>query len=229
MLGYLWSLLNPILYMLVLSAVFSNLVRGVPNYSLYVFTGILMWNMASMSLNLGAMAIVNGGNLLRKVRMPAWVFPLSSASSSAVNFLFSMLPLAALILYHKVPVTTQTLLFPLVLVCYAFFILGLSLFLSVANVFFRDVGHVLEPVLAITFYGTPIVYDPNLLQLPKLVEVALQLNPFTHYAHAFRATLMGYGSLELRHMAVLLLCSMGAMILGVWTYRKAQKAIIYHL
>ncbi len=228
-LGYLWSLLNPLLYMLVLSAVFSKLVKGVPNYSLYVFTGILMWNMASMSLNLGAQSIVNGGSLLRKVRMPAWVFPLSSVASSATNFMFSLVPYVGLAYFFGAPINASVVLFPLVLIAYLGFVLGVALLISVVNVFFRDVGHVLEPVLAIVFYATPIVYDPNLLALPKAVSIALSLNPFGHFAQAFRATLMGYGTIDLRVMTILYLCATGALCLGSWAYARAQKKFIYHL
>ncbi len=228
-LGYIWSLLNPLLYMIVLSAVFSQLVRGIENYSLYVFTGILMWNMTAMSLNLGAVSIVNGGSLLRKVKLPAWIFPVSSTASSATNFFLSLAPYTLLALYFQAPVNANIAYFPLVLLCYMAFVQGLALLVAVANVFFRDVGHVLEPVLAIAFYATPIIYDPRLISLPHLVDMALRLNPFGFYVQGFRATLMGYGEVDIRLLATLLFCAVVSMGAGIWAYQKARLKIIYQL
>lgn len=228
-LGYLWSLLNPLLYMIVLSAVFSQLVRGIENYSLYVFTGILMWNMTSMSLSLGAVSIVNGGSLLRKVRLPAWVFPVSSAASSSTNFFLSLAPYALLAIYFQAPVNSSVLLFPLVLIAYFGFVLGLSMLIAVANVFFRDVGHVLEPVLTIAFYATPIIYDPKLIAMPRVVEFMLSLNPFGFYARAFRATLMGYGHIDFRLIATLYFCAFVSLLAAFIAYKRSTGRIIYHL
>ena len=228
-LGYLWSLLNPLMHMIVLSAVFSHLVRNIDNYSAYVFSGILMWNMLSMTLNMGAQSIINGGSLLKKVRMPIWIFPVSSLCSSAVNFGLSLIAYVVLAVYSQVILTSDFYLFPVILGLFFCFLLGLSLFLSIANVYFRDVGHVIEPLLTIGFYASPIIYDPQNLGLPQRIEAILKLNPLGYFARGIRSCLMGYGRIELSDIAVMTILTLISLTVGIATYKKARGKVIYNL
>ncbi len=190
-LGYLWSMMNPLLYMIVLSFVFSHIMKfQIEHYPVFVLSGILTWNLFHQSVGSGVHSVVNNGALLRKVRVPESIFPAASVCSMLVNFLLALIPFAIIATATGVKLTPWVLLVPLLLVPYVLFIFGASLFFSTLNVRFRDVGHVMEPLLQITFYATPVVYPES--TLPESYRRLIELNPLTHFLRGFRSVLF-YG------------------------------------
>ena len=229
-LGYLWSMLNPLLFMVIISVVFSFLMRGIENYNLYVLSGILFWNMVTVSLNLGTSAIVRNSSLLQKVKVPTWIFPVVPAGLGLTNFALSIVPYAVIYLISGRAMPDQLWLAPVLFVLTMAFIAGLSLGLSVLNVFFRDVSHVLEPLLTLTFYATPVIYDRHASAIPEAVRGLLLLNPFTHFIEAFRAVMFGGAyHVDLQEFALLLAMSVGSMVGGLLLYKNLRKKIIFYL
>jgi ABC-type polysaccharide/polyol phosphate export permease len=229
-LGYLWSMLNPLLFMATISVVFSFLMRGIENYNLYVLSGILFWNMVTVSLNLGTSAIVRNSSLLQKVQVPTWIFPIVPAGLGITNFALSLLPYTLVYIYSGRPLPEQLWLLPVLFILTLAFIGGLAIGLSVLNVFFRDVSHVLEPLLTLTFYATPVIYDRHASAIPEYVRELLLLNPFTHYVEAFRAAMFG-GSYQVTfsEFSLLTFMSLASMGLGILLYKSNRKKIIFHL
>ena len=229
-LGYLWSMLNPLLFMATISVVFSFLMRGIENYNLYVLSGILFWNMVTVSLNLGTSAIVRNSSLLQKVQVPTWIFPIVPAGLGITNFVLSLLPYTLVYIYSGRPLPEQLWLLPVLFLLTLAFIGGLAIGLSVLNVFFRDVSHVLEPLLTLTFYATPVIYDRHASAIPEYVRKLLLLNPFTHYVEAFRAAMFG-GSYQVTFIefSLLTFMSLASMGLGILLYKSNRKKIIFHL
>jgi len=166
---------------------------------------------------------------MRKVNMPAWIFPMSPVGMSAVNLSLSLVPF--LILYFaagNVP-RWEWLLVPFIILMLMAFLLGLSLVLSVLNVFYRDVGHVLEPVLQLAFYGTPIIYDRQNAAFPPWVKSLLALNPFTHFVEVFRAALIPQGELKASQLLICLASSLLALAAGTIIYRRARNNLLLEL
>lgn len=229
-LGYIWSMLNPLLFMLIVSVVFSFLMKGVEDYSLYILSGILFWNMVTISLNLGTTAIVRNTDLLRKVRVPMWIFPVVPAGLGIANFVLSLLPYTFVFLVSDRQVPEQLWVAPFLFVITLVFISGLSLSLAVLNVFFRDIAHVLEPLLTLAFYATPVIYDRNASVIPDQVKHLLAINPFTHFIEAFRATMFGGDfHLTIREFVGLSGMATGSLILGLILFKRLRGKIIFYL
>jgi ABC-type polysaccharide/polyol phosphate export permease len=227
--GYLWSMVNPLLFMLLVTAVFGRLVSGIPNYGLYVLSGLLAWNMGSIAISLGTHSIVLNAHLLRKVRLPMWVFPLVPLGTSATNFVLSLGPFFLLWALSDVRAEASLLALPLVLGLYALFITGVSLTLSTLNVFFRDVGHVLEPLLQLTFYASPIIYARDVVAMPEVVRTLLGFNPFVHYIEGFRACLVQGRFPDPGAFAAMAGFAILSLTVGGVVYKKAKRKIIFNI
>jgi ABC-type polysaccharide/polyol phosphate export permease len=229
-LGYVWSMFNPLLFMIIISVVFSFLMRGIENYNLYVLSGILFWNMVTLSLNMGASAIVRNGPLMMKVRVPAWIFPVVPAGVAVTNFILSIFPYTILYAFSGRPVPDQIWLAPLLFVLTLGFLAGVAITLSVVNVFFRDVSHVMDPLLMLTFYATPVIYDRNAPEVPELGRLLLGLNPFTHFIEAFRAALFGgIYRVSPGELALLVAMTSASVVIGFLVYKVNRKKLIFYV
>jgi ABC-type polysaccharide/polyol phosphate export permease len=159
-LGILWSLLNPLLIMLVFTFVFKVLAgrSTLQAYPAFVLIGILSWNLFSSSVVKATHSVVGNGHLIKKVYFPRSVLPISVVLSNLVNYLLA-LPVFFLLaaILGRAP-TAWVILLPVVIVVQLFFTLGISFFLATANVFYRDTGIVMEVVLLAWFFLTPIFY-----------------------------------------------------------------------
>lgn len=228
-LGYLWSMLNPLLFMVIISVVFSFVMRGIENYNLFVLSGILFWNMVTLSLNLGTTAIVRNASLLQKVRIPIWVFPVVPAGLGVTNFMLSLLPYFIVYAFSGRSWPAQLWLFPFILVLILIFLTSISVMLSTMNVFFRDVAHVMEPLLTLLFYGTPIIYDRHGPNFPEKAQKLLLLNPFTHFVEAYRATIFGGSTVAMSELGMLCLLTLSSVLIAAWAYKRSKNKIIYNL
>ncbi len=227
-LGYLWSMVNPLLYMTVLSIVFSKVARfDMPHYPMFILSGILVWNFFAQSMGTSVHSIVNNGALLRKVRVPNSIFPAASVCSMLVNFLLALVPFFLIGAATGVHYSPWVLTLPLLLIPYMAFVFGLSLFVSTLNVSFRDVGHVMEPMLQIAFYATPVFYPEA--QVPATYQRLLQLNPMTHFLREFRAILFFGQPPSASTLLVLVGFAVIALALGVFTYGKKRDRFVYEL
>ena len=229
LLGYLWSMLNPLLSMLVISFVFSHFVRDIDNYPIFVLSGIIFWNMASFALVLGTNSIVANTSLIRKIKLPGWVFPSVSLGTASVNLSLSLIPYSLLYLVSGASPTVNIFLFPLALLLFVIFLGGLVMTLSTLNVFFRDVSHVLEPVLGLVFYATPLLYNRNSKAIPPEFANLLLLNPFTHFIETLRATLYEGRAPSLTQWATAGSISFVSALIGTIVYKKAKNKIIFKL
>lgn len=228
-LGYLWSMLNPFLFMLIIWAVFRGIVKNVPNYHLYVLSGIVAWNSISGSIHQGAQSIVSNGNLLRKVSVPAYLFCLVPVGSCIVNFCLALIPFTLVAVFSGLTLHSSLLLLPPLLILLVIFLFGITLALGSLNVLFRDVGHVLEPIMTISFYATPVIFDRSAGSFSPKLALLLSLNPFTHFIEAFRFALLGKGQLNGIDLLILLMLSMFSFLIGAFIYAKLKSKIIYHL
>jgi ABC-type polysaccharide/polyol phosphate export permease len=195
-LGVAWSLLNPILMMLVFTLVYTVML-GQSNrrdYAAFVLCGLLPWNFFSGSIMGGVGSIVNNGYLIKKVYFPRAVLPASIMLSNLVNFLVALPVYFALAWLLGVRFTPYVLLLPLVMLVEMIFILGMSLLLSALNVFYRDVQQIMEVVILAWFFLTPVIWDVSLLPTSRVVmgvEVPVQrltyiFNPMASIVAAYR-------------------------------------------
>jgi len=191
-LGFLWSLLNPVLYLVVFSLVFQEILRAqIPRFAIFLLSGLLVWNFFSASLGGGAGSIIGNAPIVQKVWFPREVLPLASVGAAMVHFLLQALVLAgALLLFRHEPDWAALALLPLALLALTLLAAAAALALAVLNVHYRDTQHLLELVLMAWFWLTPIVYNHQLIadRLGTNDWVAM-LNPITSVVLVFQRAL----------------------------------------
>jgi ABC-type polysaccharide/polyol phosphate export permease len=176
-LGFVWSLLNPLGMMLVFTVVFSVLWpnNSIQKYPLFLLCGLLPWNYFAVSVNTSTNSVVNNSNLVKKVYFPREALPIASILSQLVNFLLAFLVLFAVLLVFRSNLSPWLWMLPLVVLIQTAFIIGIGLFLSTLNVFYRDTTIVMEVVMLAWFFLTPVFY--SITQLPATVTVGdVELN-----------------------------------------------------
>lgn len=226
-LGYLWSMLNPLLMMTVLGVVFTKFMSfELPYPYLFFLSGILPWNFFSQSLSSGIHSIVNNTALLKKVAIPTYIFPVVTVMAVFVNMIFAMVPYTAVALFSGMNIVSF-LMFPIMAIIFFFFVTGCTLILSTINVFFRDIGHMLESILQIVFYATPIVYP--ITRIPESLVKYFALNPLAIYINAIRSSLYIYEIPTLEQWALIGIWALVVFVLGFWINQKFQHKFIFHL
>lgn len=185
-LGYVWSILNPLMVMIIMVIVFSNMFRfNIENFPVYLIIGQLCFTFLTESTNQAIYSITGNASLLKKTYVPKYIFTCAKVTSSCVNLLFSLGAMILVMIVCRVPFTLKFLFIPFVLVQLYFFCLGLGMFLAAANVFFRDIQYIYNAVTTAWMYLTPIFYPLD--QLPDNLQWLIKhLNPMYFYIGQFR-------------------------------------------
>lgn len=188
-LGFFWSMLNPALYLVVFYIVFVKILKaGIPEFPIYLLSGLLVWNLFSTSLAAATGSVVGNSAIVKKVAFPREILALASVGASLVHFfLQAVVLLAALSVFRHAPSPTFMLLVPLALLALLLLAAGLGVLLSAVNVYARDTQHLLELVLLAWFWMTPIVYQYDLVAR-GLADNAwvYRLNPVTPIVLTFQ-------------------------------------------
>ena len=218
-LGFLWSLMNPLLMMLVLSLVFSVAFKiSMPHYPIFLLCGLLPWNFFAVSVSNATGSVVGQAGLLKKVAFPREILPLASILANLVHFGIGLLILFIFLIVFKIPLGLPALALPLVILLQVVFVLGFSLILSSLNVFYRDVQQILEVLLLVWFYLTPVFY--SLSMIPGRFHRLYLLNPMASLVTMYRALLFenGWPSAKVTFAAVAI--SLLAYLFGHFVFRK---------
>lgn len=228
-LGYVWSVLNPLLIMIVMTIVFSTMFsRNIDNFPVYLFTGQLLFNFMNTSTHQAIFSITGNGALLKKTYVPKYIFTVSKITSGMVDFVFSLGALVIVMLVTKAKFTVYALLFPLVVLQLYIFCIGLGLFLAQANVYFRDMQYIYNAVTTAWMYLTPIFYPIE--ALPNSVTWLIKhFNPMYFYVGQFR-DLIYYGRMP-GHMIIIAGCvtSIVTFIIGIWSFSKTEDNFILYI
>lgn len=199
-LGAFWSLLNPILYLVVFSFVFSFVLPGkTPSFAFYLLSGLVVWNMFNGTLAIAARSVVDNTSLVKKVYFPKEILPLSSVGVSLVDLALQMAVLIVALLVFQHPfIGWNLLLFPLALVALLLFTTAAAYIVAGMNVRYRDTQHLMNLLLLAWFWFTPIVYPASLMQDRlsnvfgvNLFPVYLVLNPLADIIFAFQRAFYG--------------------------------------
>ena len=228
MLGFMWSILNPLLMALVINAVFQNLFRfDIEYFIVYYLSGSLLFNFMVEATTASLTSVINASSLIKQVYIPKYIFPLEKCLFAFVNMLFSSVALIIVILIKRMPISPTILLFFIPMIYVLIFSLGLSLILASVNVFFRDVGHLYSVWTVAWMYLTPIIYPANIL--PDLLQKVMQLNPMYYYVTYFRDVVM-YGSVP--NLETNLICIVYALVFlfaGLFIFKKQQDKFILYI
>lgn len=224
-LGLFWSILNPLMMMVVITTVFQNIFRiKVENFPIYYLTGSTIFGLFSEASNSAMTSVLNASSLIKKVYIPKYIFPLEKVLFAFVNFMFSLIAVIFMFLVLRFHVTWTALLFFVPALYVLVFSIGVGLVLSSTSIFFRDIVHLYSVVLLAWQYLTPIVYPFE--ALPDKVKMVMSFNPMYHYVDYFRQVLM-YGTIpSLTSNLVCLGFSVFALLVGLHVFKKNQDRFI---
>lgn len=228
-LGYVWSVLNPLMIMVVMTIVFSAMFRGnIQNFPVYLFCGQLLFNFMSSATQQSTTSITENASLMKKTYVPKYLFTVARVTSSAVDLLFSLGALVIVMLVTRATFSWCLLLFPLVLVQLYLFCIGISMFLAQASVFFRDIEFIYNAVITAWMYLTPIFYPID--ALPGFIGTLIRtVNPMYFYVTQFR-DLVHLGQLPSMYNVVGgCICAFAALVIGVWSFMKTEDNFILHI
>jgi ABC-2 type transport system permease protein len=184
-LGVVWTLLNPIMMMVVLTIVFSHIFKfAIEHYPVYVLSGLILWGFFSHTTSTAMGEMIWSGSLLNRIYVPKTVFAVSAIGVGLVNILISLLPLMVITLILGVGLTPAILILPVSILLISLFSLGIGLILAAAAVYFADILPVYEVVLTIWMYATPIIYPVD--AIPPGYAWVLHLNPMYYLIQIFR-------------------------------------------
>lgn len=228
-LGYLWSILNPLFIMIIMAIVFSNMFhnRNIPNYPVYLMSGQVLFNFMNISSRQALSTITGNAPLLKKTYLPKYVFVVSKVTSGLIDCIFSFGALLLVMIFTKGCFSWYLLLFPLIVFQLYVFVVGLGMFLGAMNVFFRDIQYIYNAVVTAWMYLTPMFYPVEYLP-DKLHWLVVHLNPMYAYITQLRCLTL-YGVFPDRHM-ILYGCidAVLMLIFGTWVFAKKQdKFILY--
>jgi ABC-type polysaccharide/polyol phosphate export permease len=226
-LGFLWALLNPLLQMIVLALVFSTVLRApIPHYAVFLVSVLLPWTFFAQSLSYAAESIVGNAELIKKVRIPKLIFPVAALTSNMINFLLSLIPLVVIVLVLRHPFYVTWLYLPVPLLALTMLTLGATFFFAALNVYYRDVSHILQIVLQIWFYITPIIYPIEMFG--KYMWI-LKLNPLIFALNGFRMGVYAGHLPTIQSILASFVCGLIALIVGYTLFRRTQDQFVYYV
>jgi lipopolysaccharide transport system permease protein len=233
--GLLWTMLNPLLLMIVYTVVFTTIMPvGQRNFSIFLLSALLPWIFFSTALLQGLNSVIGNQELIRKVRVPQAVFPLSVVGSNLVNFTLSMVPLFLLMAALKQRFSMALLFVPVGMVLLTIFTSGMTLLLATFTVFFRDVRHLAEVALQMLLYLSPVLYDLNMLGQHRiwwfhLFEWFLALNPLTYLLALVREPVYYARIPDGGTIAIATLASLVTLAVGYKVFQRLAPRHIHYL
>ncbi len=188
-LGIIWSLISPLTQLLIFTFLFNKVVPlNIPNYTTFVFSGVLAWTWFQTSLLMGTTVIVDNRDLIRRPGFPAAVLPAVTVTTNLIHYVLALPVLLVFLLLDGGRITPAFLVLPLILVIQFLFTLSLVYIVAALHVTFRDVQHILGIALILLFYLTPVFYRAN--AVPEEYQMIYQLNPLAHLLDAYRTLLI---------------------------------------
>ena len=221
-LGVLWSLLNPILLLIVYSIIFPHILKiQVPNYTMYLCVALLPWTCFTATIQQGTFAVVTNGNIVKKVYFPREILPISVVTSGMVNFLITSVVMFAFLIFGGVGLTPYAFFFPIIFLLQYLIMLAITFILSAVTVYVRDLEHLVGLTLMVLFYATPIVYTMD--SIPANLSWILNLNPMTHVITAYRDILYYQQMPNWGSIAILFGIALIVFIAGYYIFKKLER------
>lgn len=226
LLGTAWAILQPLSFMVLFTVFFSYLIRvpseGVP-YPLFTLTALLPWMFFATSLSFAIPSLVGNADLIRKVYFPREIFPLASVLAALLDFAIACLPFAGMVLYYRVPLTSQALYVIPLLGVQIVFTVGLALFFSALAAHYRDVKHALPLAIQLWMFATPIIYPISLI--PERFKTIFLLNPMAGVIDGYRRVLLHGSAPDLRAAGLAAFVAVLAFWGGVRYFKQVEARL----
>lgn len=232
-LGIAWSVLNPLMMMIVMSVVFSFVFRAdIENYPLYLILGNITFSFMSESTSQALMSFIDAAPLLKKVRVSRFVFPVQKVLFALVNFTFSLVAVALVMLWFRVVPTWHIIWLPVCLFLLVLFCSGIGLIVGSLAVFFRDVVHLWSVILTAWTYLTPIFWVPTQLAAngaPTWVMSIVELNPMYGFVTFMRDIFLWNQNPSMQTLGLCVFWSVIMLGIGILVFRKTQHKFILYI
>lgn len=236
-LGVAWSVLNPLLMMIVMAVVFSTIFAQGRNgavspelYPLYLIVGNVTFSVMSESTNQALMSIIWASSLLKKVKVHRWVFPVQKVLFSLVNFGFSLIAVAIVMIWFHVVPTWHLILLPVCLFLLMLFCMGLGMMLSALTVFFRDIMHLWSVVITAWTYLTPIFWTTDFIgRMSHVVRIIMYANPMYNYIQFMRDIFLFQTTPTFFTVGMCVAWAVVALVLGYVVFHKSEHKFILYI
>lgn len=227
--GFLWSLVAPLLQNLIIGVVFYYLMRfNMPNYMIYLFSGILIYNLISAVIMQSPYLMINNEGYIKKIYIPKLIFIFEVVILETVNFIFIMISLIVLgLAFRKLHVSLYYLYLPVPILLTVLFVTGIGIIISIMSVYFRDLIHIVPVVMQAVFFLTPVLYPMSVL--PKNMQQVIQLNPLYYYVELFRTPILKHNFPKDINLLTCTLLAFMVFILGLFTLLKHNNRIVFKL
>jgi len=227
-LGVLWSLLNPLLTMIVMTIVFSHVFRfEIENFPVYLLSGQILFSFFSESTSTAMGSIVGNEGIIKKVYIPKYIFPVSRVLSSLVNLGFSFIAFLLVFIFTGVQFRWTMLLLPIPIIYTFVFALGIAMLLSSLTVFFRDITYLYGVLLTLWSFMTPLFYPVDII--PDWLLPYYGLNPMYHFIDYFRELSL-YGRIpDLWSNLVCIGFALFSLCVGTYVFMKKQERYILYI
>ncbi len=221
LLGFFWSILNPLIFLLIFNYIFGKAFPQIQNYPLYAVTGIVVWTLFPVATNAIISSILENSGILKSIAISPTTFPKASLVSSAINFYLLLIPFTAIMFWLGLHPGWEALLGIVILHIYLIFILGLGYLLCALNVFYRDIGLLWNTLMPALFYFTPIAYPVELI--PENIRWAMKLNPVYFFVDGFRKCIYEHKVPDLNSWLMMTAIGFGSLLIGYLVFKKLQK------
>lgn len=227
LLGFIWSFLHPLLYLLIFNFVFSKAFSTIQNYPLFVLSGLIFWIYFSASCNQLCQTFIRNSHLIKSLNVKKMYYAISEQGAELFNFFIGLCAFAILMYFLGMKLTWNLLyIFPIVLL-FTFFTFSFGVILGSLNVFFRDIGILWNSLNPALFYLTPIAYSIEIV--PQKYIFYFKLNPLYHFYYIMRNVLYQGQPPEIRYTLYCLAICAITFVLAFFIYRRTRNGFISNL
>lgn len=223
LLGFLWVVINPLLQMLIIGFVFSFFIK-IPNYFLFLLTGLLPWQFFSLSLTKATSSFVSERFLLQKAPFPKEAIPLSIIFANFFHLFVSLFLLGIYLWIFNMIAFPQILALPLVLFWLLLITIGFSLLTASMEVKYRDVGYLIHSLVMLWFYATPVLYSLDVVP-PRFLWL-FAVNPLASMFEMIHWSILGIGTANWNLITINIIAGISISALGILTYQKQHKFFV---
>lgn len=226
-LGLVWTVLNPLLMMVVITIVFSTLFKqNIPNFPIYYLSGSLLFSFNSESTTTALNSMIANSSLIKKVYIPKYLFPFSNILSGLVNLGFSLIAMFIVMVITGAPFHITLLLIPIPIFYTFLFSTGLGILLSALTVYFRDIAHFYSVFILAWTYFTPVFYPVEILG--ERAMMLMRLNPMYHYITFMRELVLNGNFPSMKENLLCMVMGLFMVALGLLVfYKKQDKFVLY--
>jgi len=232
-LGVLWSVLNPLVMLGVLIIVFGYINRNAPqeNFAVFLLLGMIPYNFFSLCVNSSTSSLINNSQIIKKMSFPRLIIPLSTVLAQVIHLIIQLGLLFLFVIISGIPITLSFLWLPLIFMVELLFILGVAMICSVLDVFFRDTKYIVQSILTVLFWLTPIFYSASRAHdnLPNLLYKLFMANPLAGCIEAARRAVLFNSPPEVDLFVIACIVTLASLIIGFILFRKLEKNVADYL